>query len=120
MGLGVGAGEFGVFGVVVLEIVSGEGFFVLESGGVYERHCWLMCDVAETVPLSAGLGVHGVDVVVCSTFGDGCDFMFEGLATEGWLSGDVGGEVEWDCFASLNELCGGLNTLRCEKIESTA
>jgi len=79
-----------------------------------------MCDVAETIPLSARLGVHDVDVVVCPTFCDGFDFMLEGLTTKGRLSRDVGGEIEWCCFTGLNELCGGENTLRCEQVEPTA
>ena len=39
--------------------------------------------MSESIPLSSGLGVHGVQIVVGDTGGDGFDRVLEWLAAEG-------------------------------------
>jgi hypothetical protein len=50
--------------------------------------------VAETIPLSSGLGVEVVDVVVSVVLADNLNLMFERLSVECWCFW----EVEWEAI----------------------
>lgn len=52
-----------------------------------------MREVAEAVPLRAGLGVHMVEVIVSDPFCQGLDLVFKDFAAEGGLVGDIQGQV---------------------------
>jgi len=67
----------------------------------------LVGDVAEAVPLCAGLGVHVVDVVVGFSLVQRLDLMVEHLASERGLGGHVRWQVEGCALAGL-DLAGGL------------
>lgn len=52
-----------------------------------------MRKMSETIPLSTGLRVHNVYVVVAQVGDDCFDFMLKGFTVEGGLVGDVEGET---------------------------
>ena len=69
---------------------------------VVESLRWDVCEVAESVPLCAGLGVHVVCVVVADSVKDSEDLVFELLAVEGWLCWDVEWEIQAGHFSGLD------------------
>lgn len=67
-----------------------------------------MRKVSEAIPLRPGLRVQMVEIVVCDAFEQSLDLMLEGLATEGWLVGDVERKIDGHDFAGANFFgCGG-------------
>ena len=62
-------------------------------GAVVEGGGGAVGEMAETVPLSAGLRVHGVEVIVCVVLCQRLDFVLEDFAAEGWLVGDIEGQT---------------------------
>ena len=102
-------------------VVVGDAFAV-EVGGpaaVVEGFCGDVCHVSESVPLSAGLGVHGIQIVVCDGRVQRLDRVFELLASERGFEGDVEREVETSHFACLDLAGGSLDPGGCEEVETS-
>lgn len=62
-------------------------------GAIVKRSGGDMGKVTEPVPLSSGLRVQVVQIIVCNTFGQSLDLVFERLTAERWLPGTFKGRL---------------------------
>lgn len=81
--------------------------------------CWNMCNVPESIPLSPGLRVELVFVIVCNVLPQCLDFVLELLSIKCWYGRNIQGQIQGDNISGPDLLRGGSNSSRREEVNSS-